>query len=53
MTPRMLGVVRQAQAPIKGTALGDEGSGGEDDDEEETERSPHFFQGFEDEDELA
>jgi hypothetical protein len=38
---------------IKGTALGDEGSGGEEDDEEEeeSERSPHFFQGFEDEDE--
>jgi hypothetical protein len=51
MAPRLPGVVRQAQAPIKGAAPGDEGSGEEDDEEEETERLPHFFQGFEDEDE--
>ena len=37
MTPRIPGVVRQAQAPIKKAALGDEGSGEEDEEEEETE----------------
>ena len=47
----MPGVVRQAQAPIKKAALGDEGSGEKDDEEDETERSPPYFQGFEDEDE--
>ena len=43
--------MRQAQAPIKKAVLGDEDSGEEDDDEEVNERSPQYFQGFEDEDE--
>ena len=51
MTPRLPGVVRQAQAPIKKAVLGDEDSGEEDDEEEENEQSPQYFQGFEDEDE--
>jgi hypothetical protein len=51
MTPRMQGLVRQAQAPIKKPALGDEGSGEEDDDEEVAEQSPQYFQGFDEDEE--